>query len=313
MSLEELYKKLNKEYGQVATPGNLYPKADFVSSGNFKFDSITGGGFARGHMTEVHGLEGSGKTTLCVQAIAHAQYQGLTCAYVDAEGRINPDRCAELGVYMEQLMLLRPDYGEQACDMMRDIIESGEVDLLVLDSLPALSSKSEMESADGGGQIANQAKMWAAFLRRIIPGFKNRKTAFVVINQMRENLIMNPYMPGAKDPFTFPGGKAQKYYASNRIEVKKMEKASEFGYKAKFKSVKTSFTKPFMEVETFFDWDKGFTLDVDLIEAALSKGVLVKDGAGYFFQGEKIAHGLPKMKALLEEESFVKKLSEKLQ
>lgn len=300
MSLQELYKKLNKDYKDVATPGHMYPSAEFISSGNPKFDSVTGGGFAKGHMTEVHGLEGSGKTTFCIQAIAHAQSQGLIAAFVDGEGRIHPDRCIELGVDMERLMLIRPDYGEQACDIMRDIIESGEVDLLVLDSLPALSSKSEMEATDGGGQIANQAKMWAQFLRRIVPGFKNRKTAFVVINQMRENLMMNPYAPGAKDLFTFPGGKAQKYHASNRVEIKKLEKATETGYKVRFKSVKTSFTKPFMEIDDFFDWGTGFQGETSLLDLAMDKGIITRDGAGYFMAGEKIAHGQNKMKEWLE-------------
>lgn len=300
MSLDNLYKALEKNYKGVATPGHLYPAADFISSGNPKFDSITGGGFARGHMTEIHALEGAGKTTFCLQSIAHNQDKGLVCAFLDAEGRINPDRCMELGIDMEKLMLIRPDYGEQACDIMRDIIESGEVDLLVLDSLPALSSKSEMEATDGGGQVANQAKMWAQFLRRIVPGFKNRKTAFVVINQMRENLIMNPYMPGAKDPFTFPGGKAQKYHASNRVEIKKLEKATETGFKVRFKSIKTSFTKPFMEIDDFFDWDTGFAGETSLYDMALDKGVIIKDGASHTFSGEKIAHGEKKCREWLE-------------
>lgn len=300
MTLDALYKKLNKDYSGVATPGHMYPSAEFISSGNPKFDSITGGGFARGHMTELHGLEGCGKTTLAIQSIAYAQSQGLVCAFTDAEGRVNPDRCIELGVDMEKLMLIRPDYGEQACDIMRDIIESGEVDLLVLDSLPALSSKSEMEATDGGGQIANQAKMWAQFLRRIVPGFKNRKTAFVVINQMRENLMMNPYAPGAKDLFTFPGGKAQKYHASNRVEIKKLEKATETGYKVKFKSVKTSFTKPFMEIDDFFDWTTGFQGETSLYDMALDKGVIVRDGASHVFLGEKISHGEKKCREWLE-------------
>ncbi len=308
MTLDALYKKLNKDYSGVATPGHLYPSAEFISSGNPKFDSITGGGFARGHMTEVHGLEGSGKTTFCIQGIAYAQSQGLQCAYVDAEGRINPDRCEEMGISMQDLMLIRPDYGEQACDIMRDIIESGEVDLLVLDSLPALSSKSEMEATDGGGQIANQAKMWAQFLRRIVPGFKNRKTAFVVINQMRENLMLNQYAPGAKDLFTFPGGRAQKYHASNRVEIKKLEKASETGYKVRFKSIKTSFTKPFMEMDDYFDWDTGFQGETSLLDVALESGVLTRDGAGYFFEGTKIAHGQNKMKDWLMVPENIEKL-----
>jgi hypothetical protein len=125
---------------------------------------------------------------------------------------------------------------------------------------------------------------------------------------MRENLTMNPYMPGAKDPYTFPGGKAQKYHSSNRVEIKKLEKATEFGYKARFKSVKTSFTKPFMEVDTFFAWDTGFVTDVDLLSAALHKGLITKEGAGYFMDGQKIAHGETKMRELLKEEAFSEKV-----
>lgn len=312
MTLDSLYKKLNKDYSGVATPGHMYPSAEFISSGNPKFDSITGGGFARGHMTEIHALEGAGKTTFCLQSIAYNQEKGLVCAFVDAEGRINPDRCIELGIDMEKLMLIRPDYGEQACDIMRDIIESGEVDLLVLDSLPALSSKSEMEATDGGGQIANQAKMWAQFLRRIVPGFKNRKTAFVVINQMRENLMMNPYAPGAKDLFIFPGGRAQKYHASNRVEIKKLEKATETGFKVLLRSVKTSFTKPFMEIPDYFDWTTGFQGETSLLDLAMDKGVITRDGAGYFMAGEKIAHGQNKMKEWLEIEENAKRVEEAL-
>lgn len=301
MGMEDLMQKLNKDHGEVATRGDLYPKAEFISSGVYSFDAITGGGFARGHMTEIHALEGAGKTTLALQAIAYNQKQGMLCAFVDAERRLDPDRVEALGVDLSKLILLRPKYGEQACEIMRDIIESGEVDLLVLDSLPALSSKSETESTDGGGQIANHAKMWAQFLRKIIPGFDNRKTALVVVNQMRENMEMNPYKPGAKDPFTFPGGKAQKYHASNRVEIKKMEKATEFGYKAKFKSVKTSFTKPFMEIESFFDWDKGFLQEGDVLDMAIRKGVIDRDGAAYTFAGEKVAHGEKKARVWLEE------------
>lgn len=312
MPLDELIRKLNKDYGEVATPGNLYPKAEFVSSGIATFDAITGGGFARGHMTEIHALEGAGKTTLCLQAIAHNQKKGMLCALVDAERRLDPDRVEALGVDLSKLILLRPKYGEQACEIMRDIIESGEVDLLVLDSLPALSSKSETQSTDGGGQMANQAKMWAQFLRKIIPGFDNRKTALVVINQMRENLAINPYAPGAKDPYIFPGGKAQKYHASNRVEIKKLEKATEFGFKVRFKSIKTSFTKPFMEINTFFDWEKGFIAEQDLLEEALLKGIITKDGAGYFMDGEKVAHGEKKMRELMDTD-FSEKIKDALE
>jgi len=311
-NMDELLKKLNKDYGNVATPGNLYPKADFVPSGIYAFDAITGGGAARGHMTEVHGLEGVGKTTFCVQAIKNAQSLGYSCALVDAERRLNPDRVEYLGVDLSRLLLLRPTYGEQACEIMRDIIESGEIDLLILDSMPALSSKSEQESTEGGGQMSNHAKMWAQFLRKIIPGWEKekdkKKTAFIVINQMRENIVTNQYAPGAKDLYVFPGGRSQKYFASNRVEIKKIGKVTDFGFPVRFKSAKTSFMKPFMEVETFFDWEKGFLPHGDLLERFIQGNVLTKDGAGYFLGGEKIAHGEAKMRKLLEDEAFVEKL-----
>lgn len=311
-SIKDILSQLNKDYENVATTGDQYPKAEFISSGVYKFDAVTGGGFARGHMTEVHGLEGSGKTTLCVQAIAHAQSLGYTCALVNAERRFDTERAEELGVDLKKLILLHPKYGEQACDIMRDLIDSGEIDLLILDSLPALSSRFEMESTDGGAQPGTQAKMWSTFIRKIIPGFDNKKTAFVVINQMKLNLAINPYAPGAKDFYVFPGGQSQKYHSSNRIEIKKLEKASEFGFKVKFRSVKTSFTKPFMEMETFFDWEKGFSIEADILEMAIDKGIITKDGASYSMDGEKIAHGQKKMRELMEDDNFAEKLKGRL-
>lgn len=298
-------KKINKDYGNVATSGDDYPKAEFISSGIYKFDAVTGGGFARGHVTEVHGLEGSGKTTLCLQAVAAAQKEKMVVAWVDAEGRLNADRARELGVDLKKITVIRPQYGEQACDIMRDIIVSQEVDLLILDSLPALSSKNEIQATDGSGPVASQARMWASFLRKIIPGNAERKTAFVVINQMRENLIgmQGAYAPGAKDPYTYPGGKAQKYFASNRVEIKKLEKGGELGYKVRIKSVKTSFTKPFLETETFFDWERGFSVDVDILEMAIEKGIITNDKGHYSYKGEKIAFGQKKMRDWMDEHS----------
>lgn len=154
--------------------------------------------------------------------------------------------------------------------------------------------------------------MWAQFLRRIVPGFKNRKTAFVVINQMRENLMMNPYAPGAKDLFIFPGGRAQKYHASNRVEIKKLEKATETGFKVLLRSVKTSFTKPFMEIPDYFDWTTGFQGETSLLDLAMDKGVITRDGAGYFMEHAKIAHGEKNMRKLLEDEDFASELTKKI-
>lgn len=310
--MNELLKKINKDYEQVASYGDTYPKADFISSGIYKFDAVTGGGLARGHCTEVYGAEGAGKSAFSYQAIAYAQSRGFVCSLVDAEGRFNPERAEELGVNIKKLIIIRPDYGEQACEVMRDIIESNEVDLLVLDSLAALSSRSETESTDGGGQMANQAKMWAQFTRKVVQGFKRRKTALLVINQVRVNIALNMYAPGAKDPYTLPGGKAQAHFASNRVEIKKLEKQSEFGYKVKFKSSKTSFTRPFMEAETFFDWNKGFSIEADILELAIERGILTRDGAGYFMDGNKIAHGEKKMRALMDEHDFAEKLTSRL-
>lgn len=310
--MSDLLKKLNKDYKEVASYGDTYPKADFISSGIYKFDAVSGGGFARGHCTEIYGAEGAGKSAFSYQAIGYAQSQGMMCALVDAEGRFNPDRAEALGVKIKKLIIIRPDYGEQACEVMRDIIESGEVDLLVLDSLAALSSKSETQSVDGGGQMANQAKMWAQFTRKVVQGFKSRKTALLVINQVRVNIAINQYAPGAKDPYTLPGGKAQAHFASNRVEIKKLEKQSEFGYKVKFKSSKTSFTRPFMEMETFFDWEKGFSIEADILELAIDNGVIVRDGASYSLDGKKIAHGEKKMRALMDDPIFSAKLTEAL-
>lgn len=311
--LSELLKQLEKDYAGVSAMGDKYPKADFISSGIYKFDAITGGGLARGHCTEVYGAEGAGKSAFSYQAIAYAQAQGYQCALVDGEGRFNPDRAAALGVSVPKLIVIRPDYGEQACETMRDIIESGVVDLLVLDSLASLSPKNEMESTDGGGQMANQSKMWAQFTRKVIQGFKSRKTAFLVLNQVRVNIVLNPYAMGAKDPYTLPGGKAQAHFASNRVEIKKLEKASEFGYKVRFKSSKTSFTKPFQEMDTFFDWERGFSIDADILEMAIDKGLITRDGAGYFQDGEKIAHGEKKMRLLMDDPLFSAKLTKQLE
>ena len=295
---------LNKDYGEIATAGNKYPKAEFISSGNYKFDAVTGGGFARGHMTEIVGEEGTGKTALCLQAIAEAQRNGMVCYFVDAEGRLNRERAEALGVDLAKLTIIIPKYGEQACDAMRDIIESGEVDLLVLDSLPALTSKTKLDKTEGGGPIGSHARMWGEFLTKIIAGFSQRKTAFVVINQVRKNLVglMNPYAPGAKDPYSFPGGTAQKFYASNRVFLKKMEQGTELGYKIKFRTLKSSFTRPFLEAESFFDWEKGFSNETDILELAIDKGIITRDGAGYFFEGEKISHGQKKMRELMQTE-----------
>lgn len=308
--------KLNADYKEIASKGSEYEKAEFIATSIPIFDAVTGGGFARGHMTEVHGLEGSGKTTLCIQGVASAQKQGLTCVWVDGERRFNPERAAELGVQLEDLIIIRPKYGEQATAAMLDILERGKVDLMILDSLPSLAPRSEIEASETSGPIGGQARMWATFIRKMIIPLSESRTAFVVVNQMRANIMANPYGPEAHEPYTYPGGKSQKYHASTRLEVKKGKTYKEGelpkGFYTRFRNVKTSFVQPYLAAETILYWDSGFSTQGDLVEEALEKGIITKKGNSFFFGEEKIAVGQAKLREALKDSVFAEKITNAL-
>ena len=267
-------------------------KIDAVSTGSLGLDIALGvGGVPRGRIIEIYGPESSGKTTVMLHVVANAQKAGGTAAFIDAEHALDPAYAAKLGVNLEELLISQPDSGEEALTICETLARSGALDVIVIDSVAALVPKAELEGDMGMATMGMQARLMSQALRKLAAILGKSKTMCLFTNQMREKVGV---MFGS--PETTPGGKALKFYASVRIDIRRREQLKDnmgnvIGNHVRTKVVKNKVSPPFMEAEFDIIYGQGINWEGDLIAVGLAKEVIQKKGAWLQFDGEMIGQG----------------------
>ena len=267
-------------------------KIDAISTGSLGLDIALGvGGVPRGRIIEIYGPESSGKTTVMLHVVANAQKAGGTAAFIDAEHALDPSYAAKLGVNLDELLISQPDSGEEALTICETLARSGALDVIVIDSVAALVPKAELEGDMGMATMGMQARLMSQALRKLAAILGKSKTMCLFTNQMREKVGV---MFGS--PETTPGGKALKFYASVRIDIRRREQLKDntgnvIGNHVRTKMVKNKVSPPFMEAEFDIIYGQGINWEGDLIAVGLAKGVIDKKGAWLQFDGEMIGQG----------------------
>ena len=264
---------------------------EVITTGSIGIDNALGaGGFPRGRVIEVFGPESSGKTTLALHAIAEAQKAGGAAAFIDAEHALDPTYAANLGVDTENLIVSQPDYGEQALEIAQALVVSQAFDVIVIDSVAALTPKAEVEGEMGDSHMGLQARMMSQALRKLTASVSKANTCLIFINQLREKIGV---MFG--NPETTTGGRALKFFASVRVEVRRNTAIKDgetvIGNRTKVKIVKNKVAAPFREVEVDIFYGKGISRESDLLDLGATNGVVEKSGSWYSFKGERIGQG----------------------
>jgi recombination protein RecA len=272
-----------------------------ISSGSLAIDAALGvGGFPRGRVVEIYGPESSGKTTLTLHVIAEAQKAGGSAAFIDAEHALDPKYARKLGVDVENLIVSQPDSGEQALEIASALIATGAVDLIVIDSVAALVPKAELEGEMGDSHMGLHARLMSQALRKLTGVVARTNTCLVFINQLREKIGV---MFGS--PETTTGGRALKFYASIRLDVRRgaaiKDGEKTIGNRTKIKVVKNKVAAPFQEAEVDLIHGEGISREGDLVDLGVLHTVLEKSGSWYSFRGERIGQGRDNAREFLKE------------
>ncbi len=284
-----------------------------IPSGSILLDEALGiGGYPRGRIVEIYGPESSGKTTLALHAIAEAQKKGGIAAFIDAEHALDPVYARNLGVDIDELWVSQPDNGEQALDIAESLIRSGAVDIIVIDSVAALTPQAEIEGEMGDAHVGLQARLMSQALRKLAGTLSKSKTILVFINQIRMKIGI---MFG--NPETTTGGNALKFYASVRLEVRKIETIEKggdedaLGNRVRVKVVKNKVAPPFRRVELEIIFGKGISASASLLDAAVKYSIIDKKGAWYTWGEEKVGQGRENAKLYLEQNADIAAVIEK--
>ena len=291
-ALGQIEKQFGK--GSVMRMGDRVAEAvDVVPTGSLMLDIALGiGGLPKGRVVEIYGPESSGKTTLTLQAIAECQKQGGTAAFIDAEHALDPIYAAKLGVNVDDLLLSQPDTGEQALEIADMLVRSGSVDILVIDSVAALTPKAEIEGEMGDQLPGLQARLMSQALRKLTGNIKRSNTLVIFINQLR--MKIGVMMPG-QSPETTTGGNALKFYASVRLDIRRIgsiKKGDEIiGNQTKIKVVKNKLAPPFKQVVTEILYGEGISREGELIDMGVDAKLVEKAGAWYSYGDERIGQG----------------------
>ncbi len=276
-------------------------KVETISTGCLSLDLALGvGGLPRGRIVEIFGPESSGKTTLALHAVAEAQKAGGIAAIIDAEHALDPSYCQALGVDIENLLISQPDTGEQALEICEALVRSGAVDIIVVDSVAALVPQAEIEGEMGDAHVGLQARLMSKALRKLTAVISKSNTTVIFINQLREKVGV---MFG--NPETTPGGRALKFYASVRIEVRKSEQIKQgtdiVGNRTKAKVVKNKVAPPFKQAEFDIMYGEGISREGSIIDVAVELGIIQKSGAWYSYNEERLGQGRENAKEYLRQ------------
>jgi recombination protein RecA len=293
--LEVTFSQIDKQYGSGAVMklGESHnSNIEAISTGSILIDRAIGiGGLPVGRIIEIFGPEASGKTTLAMHVIAQAQKRGGICAFIDAEHALDVTYAKNLGINADELIISQPDYGEQALDIAEMLVRSGAVDVIVIDSVAALVPKAELEGDMGDSHMGLQARLMSQALRKLTPVVHKSKTVLIFINQVRQNIGAMPFA----NKETTTGGNALKFYASLRIEVRRIASLKKndvaIGNRVRVRMVKNKVAPPFKQVELDLLFSEGISKELDLLDAALHFKVIAQSGSWFSFGGEKIAQG----------------------
>ncbi len=279
-------------------------------SGSIALDDALGGGYAKGRIIEIYGPESSGKTTLTLHAIAEVQRAGGTAAFVDAEHALDPKYAASIGVNIDELIISQPDYGEQALEIVDALVRSGAVDLIIVDSVAALTPKAEIEGNMGDSFMGLHARLMSQALRKVTGVINKSNSTVIFINQIRMKIWV---MFG--NPETTTGGNALKFYASQRLEIRKKEKLESgtgddkeaFGNRVKVKVVKNKIAPPFREVEIDVLFNEGISLAGELLDIGADRGIIKKAGAFYSYGETRLGQGRENARVFLKDNPTIMK------
>jgi recombination protein RecA len=308
-ALDKALKKIEKNFGKGAVMrmgDKVDTRISTVSSGSLALDEALGvGGFPRGRIIEVYGPESSGKTTLALHAVAEVQKQGGTAAYIDAENAMDPKYATALGVNIDDLLLSQPDTGEQGLEIADALVSSGAIDIVVVDSVAALVPRAEIDGEIGDSHVGLQARLMSQALRKLSGQINRTKTIAIFINQIREKVGI---MFG--NPETTPGGRALKFYATVRLEVRRAEPIKDnttiIGNRTKIKVSKNKVAPPFRVAEVDIMYGHGISQTGEIVDMAVDRDIIAKSGSWYSYNEGRIGQGRENVKTYLDDNPEIK-------
>jgi recombination protein RecA len=300
MALTQIDKQFGK--GSIMRMGEKATmQVEALSTGALALDLALGvGGLPRGRVTEIYGPESSGKTTLAMHVVAEAQRNGGICAYIDAEHAVDPVYARAIGVDVDELLISQPDTGEQALEIADMLVRSGALDVVVIDSVAALTPRAEIEGEMGDSHVGLQARLMSQALRKLTANLSRSNTIAIFINQLREKIGV---MFGS--PETTPGGRALKFYSSIRLDIRRIESIKDgveaVGNRTRVKVVKNKCAPPFRQAEFDIMYGRGISREGSLLDMAVDLGIAKKSGAWYTYEGEQLGQGRENAKQFLAE------------
>lgn len=304
-ALNVVLQQIERQWGKGSVmrmgDGNIFQDIQAISTGSLGLDIALGiGGLPKGRIVEIYGPESSGKTTLTLQVIAECQKAGGTCAFVDAEHALDPSYAEKLGVNIDELLISQPDTGEQALEITDMLVRSSAVDVVIIDSVAALTPKAEIEGEMGDTHVGLQARLMSQALRKLTANIKRSNTLVIFINQIRMKIGV---MFGS--PETTTGGNALKFYASVRLDIRRtgsIKKGEEIlGNETRVKVVKNKVAPPFKTAEFDIYYNEGISRESEIINLATQLELIEKSGAWYSYNGEKIGQGKDNVRVYLQE------------
>ncbi|HUI53479.1 MAG TPA: recombinase RecA [Bryobacteraceae bacterium] len=304
-ALETALGQIEKQFGKgsilrLGSKDAIVP-VSVISTGSISLDAALGvGGFPRGRVNEIFGPESSGKTTIALQVIAEAQKKGGIAAFIDVEHALDPVYAKKLGVDIDNLLVSQPDYGEQALEITNTLTSSGQIDVLVVDSVAALVPKAELDGEMGDSHMGVQARLMSQALRKLTGIVSKSRTCLIFINQIREKIGV---MFG--NPETTTGGRALKFYASVRLDIRRIAAIKDgeavVGNRTKVKVVKNKVAAPFREAEFDIIYGEGISKEGDLLDLGVAQNLIEKSGSWFSFKGERIGQGRENARQFLKD------------
>jgi len=304
-ALETALSQIEKQFGKgsilrLGSKDAIVP-VSVISSGSISVDAALGvGGFPRGRVIEIFGPESSGKTTIALQVIAEAQKAGGIAAFIDVEHALDPTYARKLGVDIDNLLVSQPDYGEQALEITNTLVSSGQIDVLVVDSVAALVPKAELDGEMGDSHMGLQARLMSQALRKLTGVVSKSRTCLIFINQIREKIGV---MFG--NPETTTGGRALKFYASVRVDIRRIAAIKDgdtvVGNRTKVKVVKNKVASPFREAEFDIIYGEGISKEGDLLDLGVAQNLVEKSGSWFSYKGDRIGQGRENARQFLKD------------